>query len=165
MLRFKGNLYFKQPLSYKEVKLFDTFKEDFISGDTLKYTKEDIIDFEFDLSYDNTYMYWDNSENTSDFYNKIKLFIKFMVENSPTFELNGELIGQGEDIDDRFKIIVDKNVVTESYIEDNFIELKLYQNKEEIWLNGNLFKQSERLSFFDLEGFENITKIKVNSYD
>ena len=162
---FIGSLHFNKPLSLKEKEHFDTFKNDMNNKNSSKYTKEDICFFEFDISNDNSYIYWDNTEKPYDISAKLKLFIKFMLENNSDFELNGELLAQGENIEDRYKIIVNKNTITEEFVEDNHLELKLYPDREEIWVNGSLVKESERLSFFDLEEFKYVSSIKVNSYD
>ena len=152
---YMGKLSFKNKLTEQEYNTFCEFKEKL----------EEDKGFEFDVTEDLLYMEWDCTEKTYDVPERLESFIKAMLDINNDFELNGELLCQGENIYDRYKIKVIKNKVSKEIIEDNILELKLYSDKEQIWLNNKLVQEEERLSFFDLEQYKYISQIKVNSYD
>lgn len=64
---------------------------------------------------------WDGSEKTYDLVEKINLVIKLMQLEYSEFSLNGKLLAQGEDIDDRYLIVMKNGIakIEDVVIKDN----------------------------------------------
>lgn len=77
-----------------------------------KYAKDlDYINLE--MSEDLQGIEWDECEKTYEMVNQINFIITEMYKILPTFTLSGELLAQGEEYDDRWKLIINENGVAE----------------------------------------------------
>lgn len=65
------------------------------------------------LSKDFSGLEWDGSEKTYDFVDKVNLLIENMQKKYPHFGLSGELLAQGEEISDIWRLVVKNNIAEE----------------------------------------------------
>ena len=120
---------------------------------------------------------WNGSEKTYDLVDKINLIIKLMKEKYPKFGLTGELLAQGEDIDDRWILKMEDNIAIQKEIviddgnkcyiivEDSweYNDEYYYQPKDESYIlhENKLFTKTEALKICE----EMNSKCSLTRYD
>lgn len=120
---FKGVLKFKNEVTNKQLQKLQTFLgEDCRNHPEWHATNLSYIDLQ--LTDDFEGVEWDGSEKTYDFVEKVNLIIEQMQKEYPDFGFAGSLAAQGEDIDDRWALVIenDRAVKRETSIEGDVIE-------------------------------------------
>lgn len=115
---FSGTLYFKNELTIRQFKEL----EKFMGADCREHPEwgnTDISYIDLQINNDYTGIEWDGSEKTYELVLKINLIISNMQKQFPGFELEGELLAQGEDINDRYLITIENNVAVIKYLEQH----------------------------------------------
>lgn len=108
---FKGQLKFTTELTGKQLLKVKSFLgEDCREHPEWGATGMTYIDLR--LLDDFTGLEWDGAEKTYDLVEKVNLIISEMQKEYPDFGLTGQLVAQGEDIDDRWVLSVVNNVAT-----------------------------------------------------
>ena len=112
---FKGILYFTRELSEDE----KYGVENFFSEDCRNHPewgRTDLTHIDLCFCNEEDGIEWDGSEKTYDLVDKINLIIKEMRKKVPDFELEGKMIAQGEDIDDRWMIVIEDGFAKETQL-------------------------------------------------
>jgi len=105
---FTGELKFKKELSIPELTKIKTFLgED--CRDHAEWGAEGLTYIDLELTKDFSGLKWDGSEKTYDLTDKVNLIITQMQTEFPEFGLTGQLIAQGEDIEDRWVLSINEN--------------------------------------------------------
>lgn len=107
--RFKGEIKIDPPLSPEEVTALNTFADD-RHGDGDVYPGFPSFYCQWVSKKDGTAIVWDCGEK---FY-EAEAWMNYIINHflAEAHTLNGEIIAQGEDVDDRWKLVVKDNVVT-----------------------------------------------------
>lgn len=106
--KFQGILKFSHPLTSGELKTLSTLlKEDVRDHPEWGEHEFYYIDLCFDDSM--TGLIWTGAEKTYNMDDIINFVLQKMRESHPTFGLYGIFKAQGEDIDDRYFIVVDEH--------------------------------------------------------
>lgn len=108
--QFSGTLLFPPEMTIREVLRVQRFlgedcREHPEWGDT------ELTWIDLSLTGDASGLEWNGGEKSYNMEEKIELIINNMRKDFPDFYLNGILAAQGEEIDDRYKIIVNANGV------------------------------------------------------
>lgn len=120
---FKGELKFTNELTAKQIARLQTFLgED--CREHPEWNRNDITWIDLEFTKDFSGIRWNGSEKTYDLAEKINLIINEMQKEFPDFGLKGELLAQGEDINDRYYIIMQNNKAIISEI----VDLQTYIN-------------------------------------
>lgn len=114
---FTGELYFTNKLSVNELDILNQF---LYSVDVREHAEWDNpagvtwieLQMVFDCVGKESGIKWNGAEKTYAMDKAIELILREMRKEFPEFGLKGTLIGQGEDIDDRFSIFVDGAEIT-----------------------------------------------------
>jgi hypothetical protein len=105
---FKGVLLFTKELNGKELKKVKSFLgEDCRQHEEWGRTDLSYIDLE--LTDDFSGLQWDGSEKTYDLQDKVNVIIDEMRKEFPDFGLEGHLVAQGEDVEDRWTLSIEAN--------------------------------------------------------
>jgi hypothetical protein len=105
---FKGTLKFTSELTAKQIRELQRFcgedvrdhEEWWIDGDD-----PDLTYICLELTDDYEGLEWDGSEKTYDMVEKINLILQIMREKWPDFGLVGSMEAQGEEMDDRWRLV------------------------------------------------------------
>ena len=118
---FEGYLLFNRKLTLEEIEVVLEVleSEDYIRSGTFPYISR--LDLMMDREY--TGIQWDGMEKTKYLPEKINHFIKVIKGQIADFSLTGTMLAQGEDLNDRWAIIMDKNGVAR--------EVKIVLGKED----------------------------------
>jgi hypothetical protein len=115
--QFKGTLKFKDELKASQLAEINKFlsqdrREIGFSNDADVYTTKDEYWYHIDLELTDDYsgLKWNGSEKTYGMEFIINFITKQMKKVMPNFELTGKLTAQGEDIDDRYEVIMEKGI-------------------------------------------------------
>ena len=110
---FDGKLKFKEELTASQIAMLDGFlgkdrREIGFAEDNDTYETDGEYWYHIDLEFTEDYagLRWDGSEKTYGMDCIINFITKQMRNKFPKFELVGELNAQGEDADDRWKLIM-----------------------------------------------------------
>jgi hypothetical protein len=102
---FKGVLEFAEDLKASQLaKLKKILGED--CRDHPEWKTQDLYSIDLKLTEDFSGLVWDGSEKTYSMAGLINVVVTQMRPTCPTFGLKGELLAQGEDIDDRYWIAI-----------------------------------------------------------
>lgn len=113
--QFTGVLEFTKELKASELAKVKTFLgED--CREHPEWEKTDLTYIDLELLDNFSGLQWNGAEKTYDLVEKVNLIIEQMQKNFPDFGLQGELIAQGEDLNDRWILKVENNVATERKI-------------------------------------------------
>jgi hypothetical protein len=113
---FTGKLEFANEVTAKQLAKLNTFLgEDCRDHPEWGATNMTYIDLQ--LTDDFTGLEWDGSEKTYDLTEKVNLIIEKMRDEFPDFELKGELMAQGEDMEDRWKLKIERGKAVEVKIQ------------------------------------------------
>lgn len=108
---FKGVLKFKKELTSTQLGKLNSFLgED--CREHPEWNRKDLSYIDLELTDDFSGIQWDGSEKTYDLVEKVQLVIDQMKKEYPDFELEGEILAQGEDIEDRWFLVVENNVAS-----------------------------------------------------
>ena len=114
---FKGTLKFAKELKANEiVALGEILGEDCRDHpewfeDSEDFEESDLTYIALDFTRELDGLKWDGCEKTYNLPEKIELLIKIMTKSFPDFSLSGILTAQGEEIEDRWTLTVNKNIV------------------------------------------------------
>ena len=133
--KFKGILEFTEPLTdtqYEDLK-------DFMGIDCRtmpewnKYGDLTWIDLIIDTSGNG--IVWDGSEKSYDMVEKVNLLVQEMQKKYPNFGLRGEMIAQGDDINDRWKLVMENGMAFKrtAYILNNEVSCPYCGKAFMIW--------------------------------
>tara|TARA_Y100000310_G_C20685685_1_gene818792 strand:+ start:799 stop:1224 length:426 start_codon:yes stop_codon:yes gene_type:complete len=112
---FNGILYFTKGLNRNEKNELEKFLgADCREHPEWKSPNLTFIDLEF--SYDESGLEWDGSEKTYDLAEKINLIVKEMKKKFPDFGLVGEMIVQGQEMDDRWLLKIENGIAKETQL-------------------------------------------------
>lgn len=103
--RFDGELKFtNEPTAKQLAKLNSMFGED--CRDHPEWGRLDLYYVDLELTDDFTGVRHSGAEKTYDFEQLVNVVIKVMREEFPDFGLTGTLMAQGEDVDDRWQLVI-----------------------------------------------------------
>lgn len=77
---------------------------------------------------------WDGSEKTYEMVEIVNFIIDKMMEIMPDFGLTGKLLAQGEDIDDRWELIIKNNVAVKVDVKPSGTKIQCPQCGESFYL-------------------------------
>lgn len=102
---FEGEFKFKEELTGSQLAKIKSFLgED--CRDHPEWGRTDLTYIDLELLEDFSGLKWDGSEKTYDLVDKINLIIIEMRKEIPDFDLTGKMSAQGEEIDDKYEIII-----------------------------------------------------------
>ena len=105
---FKGKLNFTTDLTGKQLAKLETYLgED--CRDHSEWGVPHLSYIDLKLTKDYSGVEWDGSEKTYDLEEKINFIITEMKKEYSEFGFMGELLAQGEDIEDRYLIVIDED--------------------------------------------------------
>lgn len=108
--RFQGTLQFTKELTIQQAAdLDEILEEDLRDRPDLKPGNVTYIDLEFVKGYKG--LKWNGAEKTYHMKEAIELLLRHMRSKYPDFGLMGTLKAQGEEIDDRYQIVVENDKV------------------------------------------------------
>jgi len=103
---FKGELLFTKELDSTEMLEIEKFLDE-----DCRYHPEwnpgDLIWIDLCFNRDLTGIEWNGGEKTYDLTEKVNLIISNMQQKFPDFGLTGELLAQGEDMTDRWRLVIE----------------------------------------------------------
>lgn len=115
---FTGELKFSRPLTGPELAylknhvLGQDVRDNILAWSDMRYRIPDVVDFDcltwIDLELTDNFdgLRWDGSEKTYQLVEKVNLVIAIMTVEFGDFRLTGKLLAQGEDIEDRWELIM-----------------------------------------------------------
>ena len=106
---FSGALYFTKELKASEITKLGSF----LGADCREHPEWGQSDLTYiDLKFLNDFsgLEWNGREKTCELIEKINLIIKEMKKFFPDFGLSGSMLAQGEDIEDRWNLVVENNI-------------------------------------------------------
>jgi len=116
---FSGELKFSNELTTTDLAYLST-----ILGEDCRdhpeweeFGAEGLTYMDLEISKDFQSLKWNGAEKTYELPEKINFVIDFMKEEVPNFGLEGMLLAQGEDIYDRYKIVIEEGRAVEVSIE------------------------------------------------
>lgn len=102
---FKGVLRFASDLSGKQIAaLSKILGED--CRDHPEWDAGDLTHMDLELTDDYEGLKWNESEKTYDLEKKVNVIIRLMRKQWPDFGLTGQLAAQGEDMNDRWALVI-----------------------------------------------------------
>lgn len=116
---FTGELKFSEELKAGQLAFLNTILGEDCRDHPEWDVEKDLYGIDLDLLEDFSGLVWNGAEKTYDMDKLIETVIKVMRTRWPKFSMDGKLLAQGEDIDDRYEIHVNgerveiKNVVIE----------------------------------------------------
>ena len=113
---FKGELRFTTDLTAKQLAKVKSF----LGQDCREHPewgKKNLTYIDLELLDDFSGLKWDGGEKTYDLTEKVNLIIDEMQKEYPDFGLEGKLVAQGEDIEDRWSMIIENGKAIERKIE------------------------------------------------
>lgn len=111
--QFKGVLKFAQPLSIEQLKaLNEVLGEDCDKLKAFQLPEEDYSYMQYEVTKDMSGIRWDGGEKFYYADNALNLLLRYMREQFPEFSLTGELMAQGEEVGDLWKIVMEDGVAT-----------------------------------------------------
>ncbi len=110
--RFEGELKFTTDLTVSQLNKVKSFLgED--CRDHPEWETRDLTHIDMELLEDFTGIKWDGSEKTYDLTEKVNLIINQMRKDHPEFGLEGQMVAQGEDFDDRWLLFIRDGIAVE----------------------------------------------------
>jgi hypothetical protein len=120
---FSGELKFTKELTAGQlVKLGTFFGED--CRNHPEWNSENLTWMDLKLTKDATGIVWDGSEKTYDLTEKVNLILSEMRKDYPDFGLSGKMLCQGEDINDRWILMIENGIAVCKEI-DSLLEQKV----------------------------------------
>ena len=112
---FTGELKFTTDLTGKQLAKIKSFLgED--CRDHPEWNAKELTYIDLELTEDFSGIQWDGSEKTYELAEKINLIISQMKKDYPEFGLSGSLLAQGEDMNDRYSIVIENGFAKEKKI-------------------------------------------------
>jgi hypothetical protein len=134
---FSGELKFAHDVTVPEL----TALQKFLGADVREHKEwnppHDLYFIDLELLEDFTGLKWDGSEKTYELDQAINLITREMRKEFPEFKLQGQLLAQGEDAEDRWMLVLDEQGIA---------------SKQEIVITGQRVKCLECGHKFVLEG-------------
>ena len=110
--KFKGTLNFNSTLTEKQlIKIKSFLGQD--CRNHPEWETQDLTNISLRLLKDNSGLEWDGSQKTSALTEKINFIIAEIQKIFPEFGLSGKLLAQGDNIDDRYIIVIEDNKAIE----------------------------------------------------
>lgn len=113
--KFEGELLFTKELIESQLAKLKTFL-DKDCREHPEWESEHLTYIDLELNDTFSGLKWTGAEKTYDLTEKVNLVIKEMQKDYPDFGLEGELIADGEGIDDRWVLKVENNKATKQKI-------------------------------------------------
>jgi hypothetical protein len=107
--QFEGCLTFKEPITYEQVKLLETILEQ-DCRDHPVWGANDLTYIDFEFNEDRSGLQWNNAEKSYAMAEKANLIIKLMNAWGHPITLEGEMLAQGDDIGDVWRLVMENNV-------------------------------------------------------
>lgn len=151
---FKGELLFTKELKASELaELNKFFREDCRQHPEWGNTNLSYIALELNKDFNG--IQWDGSEKTYDLVDKVNLVIENMKKKFPEFGLTGELLAQGEDVGDVWRLVMYKNVAYEKKIDlSHKKKVTCPHCDEEFFLEEDTESEEDKFEFV-FSGFRN----------
>ena len=106
---YKGILKFKNGVTGRQLaKLNKYLGEDCRDHDD--WDSGDLTYIDLEIAKDYVGLQYDGTEKSYDMIEKINFLIEEMQKTFPEFSLEGKFLAQGEDIDDRYEIIIEDGI-------------------------------------------------------
>lgn len=152
---FSGELLFTTELKASELAELNKFLgEDCRQHPEWGNTSLSYIDLKLNKNF--TGIEWDGSEKTYDLVDKVNLVIENIKKKFPEFGLTGELLAQGEEIGDVWRLVMYKNVAYEKRIDLSHKKKVTCPHCAEEFFLENEDNESEEDNFeFVFSGFRN----------
>lgn len=116
---FRGELKFDKELSGSQIAELDKYLGEDVRDlkDIDEYEGDDDFTFiDLELTKDYSGIQWNNSEKSYDMEGQIN-FITFIIRRKyPDFKLTGKMLAQGEEIEDRYEIVMKDGVAVRKNI-------------------------------------------------
>lgn len=110
---FKGQLEFNRELKASEIKkLKEAFEFDPRHGDHTQSSPYAFYYIDLELNENMDAIRWNGAEKSYGMTQQVGYVIGEITQLSPDLKLSGKMLAQGEDIDDRWELIVKDNKVT-----------------------------------------------------
>lgn len=106
---FSGNLIFAKELKASELSELNKFLEE-DCRDHPEWGNTNLTYIDLKLNNDFNGLEWNGSEKTYDLVEKVNFVIDKMQNKCPDFELTGELLAQGEEVGDIWRLVMENNV-------------------------------------------------------
>lgn len=103
---FKGELKFTTDLTAKQLSKVKSFLDE-DCREHPEWGRTDLTYIDLEISSDFSGLKWNGAEKTYDLAEKINLITEQMQKEFPEFGLEGSLLAQGEEIDDRYAIVIE----------------------------------------------------------
>jgi hypothetical protein len=128
--QFKGILKFTKELNGKELKKVKSFLgEDCRKHD--EWGRTDLSYIDLALTDDFSGLEWDGSEKTYDLQDKVNVIIDEMQKEFPDFGLEGFLVAQGEDVEDRWTLVIENGRAVQKPVEIKGVKIRCPHCSEE----------------------------------
>jgi hypothetical protein len=132
---FQGEFKFNQELTASQLAKVKSFLgED--CRDHPEWNVKDLYYINLELLEDFTGLKWDRTEKTYGMVEALNLIIVQMRVDMPSFNLTGKLLAQGEDIDDRYEIIIRDGVAIRVDIKPTGTKVECPHCGESFYLSG-----------------------------
>ena len=105
---FRGELKFKKELTASQLAKISSFLGE--DGRDHPEWCANLSYINLELNADFSGIQWNDTEKTYDMVGCVNLIIREMVKICPDFELEGKFLAQGEDIDDRWNLIIENGM-------------------------------------------------------
>lgn len=130
---FEGEFKFKEELTGSQLAKIKSFLgED--CRDHPEWGRTDLTYIDLELLEDFSGLKWDGSEKTYDLVDKINLIIIEMRKEIPDFDLTGKMSAQGEEIDDKYEIIIKDGLAVQVDIKPSGTKVLCPHCKESFYL-------------------------------
>ena len=132
--KFGGVLNFKTELTGSQLAYLNTILgED--CRDHPEWKAPNLYAIDLELTEDFSGIRWNGAEKTYDMDELVNVVIRLMKEKYPTFELTGKFVAQGEDIDDRWELIITNGIAEKVKIIPNGTKVKCPHCEQYFYLN------------------------------
>jgi hypothetical protein len=106
--KFTGTLYFTEPITIDQLNYLETiFNED--CRDHPEWEAPGLYYIDLDFNGEENGLIWNGAEKTYFMDKLVNVVIRLMRKHWPAFGLIGTMTAQGEDVNDRWKLIIDEN--------------------------------------------------------
>ena len=106
---FKGELKFTTELKASQIAKVESFMGEDCRRHPEWKGSEELTWINLELLHDYSGIKWDESEKSYDMVAKVNMIIRNMQDFMPEFGLEGKMIAQGEDIEDRWELVMIDN--------------------------------------------------------
>jgi len=108
---FEGQLKFKRELTASQLALVQQFMGEDCRNHP-EWDEPELTYVDLKITPDLSGIMWDGSEKTYDMVDAVNMITRIVRKTMPEFELTGSLLAQGENIDDRWTLIMKDGIAT-----------------------------------------------------